>query len=75
MKTMSKTQQVLARLRQDRVVSNVELNKICFRYSDQIFRLRREGYIIGKEHVKDYQWNYIFNGHVDDNEKEYGDVA
>lgn len=38
--------------------SNYDLNQVAFRYSARIQELRKEGYIIRDEHVKDSLWRY-----------------
>lgn len=38
--------------------TNIELNKISFRYSARIFNLRKEGYDIRKQHLTGSIWKY-----------------
>ena len=38
--------------------SNVQLNRICFRYGARIFDLKRDGYNIDSERVKGGLWQF-----------------
>ena len=69
----TQTARILHLLKNKKVVTNTELNRICFRYGARIFELRREGYIIKSNHVKDGQWEFSYHGHIDDKVKEYAD--
>lgn len=44
--------------RGEKGVTNIELNKICFRYGARIFNLRKEGYDIRKQHLTGSIWKY-----------------
>lgn len=81
MTTMTKESQatrILKLLKSKRVVTNAQLNKICFRYSARIHELRNDGYIIVTHRLKDGLTSFIYKGHVDDRdgmEYEYTDIA
>lgn len=51
---MSQTGKLLNLLKRRgwRGATNVELNRICFRYSARLFELRRDGYHITTENLK-----------------------
>lgn len=48
----SQTARILRLLRSSNYVTNVDLNKICFRYSARIHELRSEGWQIEREYVR-----------------------
>lgn len=48
---------ILRRLKQGRV-SNIELNRMCFRYSARIYELREAGYSIQRQYVRHGVWEY-----------------
>lgn len=62
-RNISQTAKVLRLLKDKRVASNTELNKICFRYSARIHELRREGYIIVTTSLGDGLYHFHFMGH------------
>lgn len=63
----SKIARVLQKLKDEKVVSNWELNKIAFRYSAIIHDLRKEGHIIKTRQVNtDGAFEFIYQGHADD---------
>lgn len=52
MNKQTQTAKILNLLRRNRFVTNVELNRICYRYSARIHELRNEGWEIEREYVK-----------------------
>lgn len=70
---ISQTAKMLRLFKEKRIVSNKELNAICFRYAARIHELRREGHIIITNHVKDSLYHFHYMG--ERKEKEYGDVS
>lgn len=76
MRTMTKesqTTRILKALKRDKVVTNVQLNDICYRYSARIHELRNDGYIIVTNRLKDGLTSFVYKGHVDDEPLEYED--
>lgn len=69
----SQTSKVLKMLKREKVVTNAQLNNICFRYSARIHELRNEGHIIVIDRIKDGLFRYTYKGHVDDNFPEFAD--
>lgn len=69
----SQTSRILQLLKQKKVVSNRDLNRICFRYGARLHELRNDGYLIVTQRTKGSSYNFIYKGHVDD-VLEYGDV-
>lgn len=70
---ISQTAKILKLLREERVVSNRELNALCFRYAARIHELRREGHIIVTDRASDGLYNFHYMG--ERKEKEYGDIG
>ncbi|MBM4592658.1 hypothetical protein GS454_04720 [Rhodococcus hoagii] len=54
----SQQYKVLSALIAKGTVTNVELSKICLRYSARIKDLRDQGFIIETEHVKGPVWSF-----------------
>lgn len=67
---LTQTKQILNLLKKRRYVTNIELNKICYRYSARIHELRSEGWDIEKDQIKKGVFRYWL---VKDN--EYGEVG
>lgn len=64
-KPKTQTEKILALLKEagDHGVSNIDLNKIAFRYSARLHDLRKDGHIIKATHLKDSYWNFrLING-------------
>lgn len=57
---MNQTEKIINLLekRGKRGASNYELNKIAFRYSARLHELRKEGYKIKAQHIKDSLWKF-----------------
>lgn len=53
------TAKILAVLKEKAYVTNVELNRICFRYSARILELRKEGHNIQREYIKPGVYKYF----------------
>ena len=73
METMKKTNQtsrILRELRDKRFVTNIDLNKICYRYGARIHELRKEGWNIQREYERPGVYRYWLVP-----EREYADVA
>jgi len=72
MQTKKETQEakILRLLKGNGFVTNIDLNKVAFRYSARIYTLRREGWNIQKEYEKPGLVRYWLVP-----EREYGDVA
>lgn len=49
---MSQTSKILKLLKEKGSVTNIELNRICFRYSARILELRKDGYAILSERTR-----------------------
>ena len=54
---MTQADRILALLR-TRPRTNTELNRVAFRYSARLHELRRDGYIINTERVKEGVFRY-----------------
>ena len=66
----SKIARVLQKLKDERVVSNWDLNKIAFRYSALIHDLRKEGHIIITRQLNsEGAFEFEYKGHEDDKPK------
>lgn len=68
---ISNTAKVLRLLKEKRAVSNIELNKICFRYAARVHELRHEGHIIVSVNEGYGLWTYHYMGL---RPEEYADV-
>lgn len=69
----TQSSRVLKLLRAKKVVTNTELNNICFRYSARIHELRNDGWLIDTKLKAGGLTKFIFMGHVDDEPMEYED--
>ena len=49
----SQTKRILKLLREKGTVTNVELNRICFRYGARIYELRKDGHVIVTNRVRE----------------------
>ena len=67
----AQTKQILGLLKRKKVVSNYDLNKICYRYAARIHELRGDGYRIVSNHVGGSLWTYTFKGHEDDSDRVF----
>ena len=56
-KTNQRTR-ILRELKDKRFVTNLDLNKICFRYSARLAELRKDGYNIQKEYERQGVFRY-----------------
>lgn len=72
-KHISKTAKILRLLLDKGTVTNVELNKICYRYSARVHELRKEGHMISTLFLGDGLYSYTYKGIK--REKEYDEVA
>ena len=54
----SQTAKILKLLKEKGSATNVELNKICYRFSARIHELRQEGYNIISVHEKGSIWRF-----------------
>lgn len=54
----TQTQKILNLLKDNSYVTNIQLNRICYRYSARIHELRNEGYEIEREYEKPGVWRY-----------------
>ena len=70
-KPVTQTGKILQLLKERGAVTNVELNKICFRFSARIMELRQEGHVIKSNHIGGSLWSYVYFGEA----KEYDEVA
>lgn len=63
LKPQTQTEKILALLKAagDKGVTNIELNKIAFRYSARLHDLRRDGYKISAQHIKDTYWRFTLH--------------
>lgn len=61
MDKVNQATRVLKRLKQGRA-TNIELNRICFRYSSRIFELRKEGHNIQRQYVRPGVFEYWITG-------------
>lgn len=59
---ISATGKILRLLKDERIVTNVQLNKIAYRYGARLHELRREGHIIVTNHIRDGLWQYHYLG-------------
>lgn len=57
-KKTSQTQRILRELRDKRFVTNIDLNKICYRYSARIHELRNDGWNIQRSYEKPSVYRY-----------------
>jgi hypothetical protein len=69
----SQTSRVLRLLKAKGSVSNVDLNKICYRYGARIHELREDGYIIITNRLPGGLYVFIYKGHIDDQTKDWAD--
>jgi hypothetical protein len=58
----SQTARILKMLKQQGELTNLELNKICFRYGARIYELRREGHKIVSVREKHGVWRFVYQG-------------
>lgn len=58
MTKQSQTSRILALLRRKKFVTNIDLNKICYRYSARIYELRNDGWEIEREYQKPGVYRY-----------------
>lgn len=65
-KTTSQTQRILGLLKVKRRATNLELNRICWRYAARVHELRREGHKILTERLKRGVYEYIYIGGPDE---------
>lgn len=65
---LSQTARILQLLKAKGRVTNVELNRICFRYSARISDLRREGHIIVSNRVRQGVWEFTYRAERDGQE-------
>lgn len=70
----SQTSKILKLLKEHKVVTNAQLNKVCFRYSARIHELRKDGYIIVASRINEGLFRYTYKGHREDETREYPDV-
>lgn len=68
---VTQTGRILRLLKERGAVTNVELNKISFRYSARIAELRQEGHVIKSNHLGGSLWSFVYFGEA----KEYDEVA
>jgi hypothetical protein len=61
---MTQAQKILARLVESPATSR-DLNNICFRFSARIHELRKEGYVIRSERIKDGLFRFTLEGEPD----------
>lgn len=66
----NQTARILRLLKDRRFVTNIDLNKICFRYGARLHDLRKEGYQIQREYERPGVHRYWLVP-----EREYGDVS
>jgi hypothetical protein len=64
--SLSQTAKILRLLKTNGEATNVQLNKICYRYSARISDLRQEGWVIVSVKEKNGLWRFIYRGHRDD---------
>jgi len=57
----TQTAKILRLLKAHGTVTNIELSRICFRYSARIHELRREGHNITSVHDKGSVWRFVYN--------------
>lgn len=69
----TQTSRILKLLKEKKVVTNAELNNICFRYSARIHELRKDGYIIVTHRLRGGLNSFVYKGHIDDDPMEYAD--
>ena len=69
-RTSNQSTKILKKLKENRFVTNLELNSICYRYSARIHELRADGHLIERDYVKPGVYRYWLVRQ----EKEYGDV-
>jgi hypothetical protein len=62
MDKLTQTAKILKLLKENGSATNLELNKLCFRYGARIFDLRKEGHDILSVHEKDSKWRFIYKG-------------
>jgi hypothetical protein len=70
LRTDPQRKQILKLLKTRPYVTNVDLNRICYRYSARIHELKKEGWNIKREYWKPGVHKYSLA-----EPKEYGDVA
>jgi hypothetical protein len=65
MTTESQASTILRLLKQESVLTNRDLNRICYRYSARIHDLRKEGHDIRSNRVRDDLWEFSYHGEVE----------
>lgn len=58
MKKLTQSQKIIRLLKGNKFVTNIDLNKIAYRYSARIFELRRDGWKIEREYERPGIWRY-----------------
>jgi hypothetical protein len=58
----TQTAKIIKLLKANGKDTNRELNQICFRYGARLHELRKEGYVIKSNHIKDSLWEFIYFG-------------
>lgn len=53
---------ILKLLKSKGEATNIELSRVCFRYSARIHDLRREGHSIVSVHDKGSRWRFVYKG-------------
>lgn len=61
---LTQTAKILKLLKEKGSATNVELNKICFRYGGRLYDLRKEGHDIVSIHEKDSVWRFYLKDEV-----------
>lgn len=69
----SQTTKILRLLKTQGTVSNLELNRICYRYGARIHELRNDGYLIVTKRLSNGLFMFVYKGHVEDNSKDWAD--
>lgn len=61
---MTQQQKILTMLKQapNNTVTNVDLNKVCFRYGARIHDLRQQGHNITSRQVRKGLWHFTLEG-------------
>lgn len=67
--SLTQTSRILAVLKKRRKVSNFELRTIAWRYPARVLDLKKEGHLIRSIQESRTLWYYLYDGHVDDQEK------
>ena len=63
---LSQTARILKLLKSKWRATNVELNRICFRYGARIWELRREGHVIVTNRIETGLFEFVYQGYRDD---------